>query len=133
MTKDRKSREELLAEMQALREQLAELDAAQVEGQSGETDGVADSGDGPTRRELIQWVAPVVLSSSVLPSTLYSTGARPADRRAHASAADRCADPCASSNGGTADPCASSNGGTADSCASSNGGPPTAAPQPKGP
>jgi hypothetical protein len=71
MTDGKKSREELLEEMQALRNQLAELDASQP---AIPADGSPDS---PSRRGLLKWVAPVVLTSTVLPNTLYAQGLGP--------------------------------------------------------
>ncbi len=70
-----KSREQLLAEMQALRDQLAGLDAAQPDAQLAQTDEPVE--DGQTRRKMIQWVTPVVLASTVLPRTLYAQGLGP--------------------------------------------------------
>jgi hypothetical protein len=77
MSDDERTREELLAELRALRARVAELEGARSSGgatPASEPPPQEDSAEHPSRRHLIKWVTPVVLGSAALPRTLYAQG-----------------------------------------------------------
>ena len=77
MSDDSKTREELLEELQALRARIAELEGASSSVTTPEPPENEDPAGRLSRRHLIRWVTPVVLSSAALPKTLYAQGSGP--------------------------------------------------------
>ena len=77
MSDEAKTPEELLAELRALRARVAELEGASSSVTTPEPPENEDAAGRLSRRHLIRWVTPVVLSSAALPKTLYAQGFGP--------------------------------------------------------
>lgn len=77
MSDEAKTPEELLAELRALRARVAELEGASSSVTAPEPPENENAAGRLSRRHLISWVTPVVLSSAALPKTLYAQGFGP--------------------------------------------------------
>ena len=76
MSDHEKTREELIAELRALRARLGETEGPDSGVEAPGSTEPEESAD-PGRRHLIKWVTPVILSSATLPKTLYAQGFGP--------------------------------------------------------